>query len=86
MDSSLLRVISPVIPLHGGIMTKGYETVLQVHPMVQVLFIHRVSIFQDDNAHVHIGKWIHEQQEQVKCLSCPPESLHLKITEQLERN
>lgn len=59
---------------------------LQVHPAVQVLFIHDVSIFQDDNAPVHTGKWIHEQQEQVKCLSCPPESPHLNITEPLEKH
>lgn len=50
MQSNLVGVISPAIPLHGGIMTKEYETVLQVHPMAQVLFIHEVSIFQDDNA------------------------------------
>lgn len=46
--------------------------------MVQVLFIQEVSIFQNVNASVHTIKWIHAQQEQVKCHV--PVNLHILLS------
>lgn len=47
-----------MIALHDCITAYEYEAILQnqVHPVVQILFLHDIPIYQDDNATIHTAK------------------------------
>jgi hypothetical protein len=66
--------VGPIITLHVRISAREYVDSLgnQAHPMIQTLFPNEDTVFQDDNASIHIAvivqSWFEEHEGELQHL------------------